>query len=77
MKVPAGIVIRAVTAQSLPKSRGIAQADADLATTSDQACTSYMGLADDLDRLTPVSGAGQPSAFSLRCSSFLRGLISG
>ena len=38
---------------------------ADFAASSDQVCTSSMGLADQLDRLAPVSGgAGQPSASS-------------
>jgi hypothetical protein len=91
-------VTTAITDQGLAPALEGAQADADLAAGAEQACTTGMGLADQLDRLAPVSGAGQPSAsseqkashffrstskaaisamaFSLRCSSFLRALIS-
>jgi len=92
------IVTNAITDHSLPPALEGAQADADFAASAYQACTSGMGLADQLDRLAPMIGAGQPSAsselkashffcstckgaisamaFSLRCSSFLRALIS-
>jgi hypothetical protein len=50
-----------------------AQADADLAAGADQARTSGMVLIYQLDRLTVVSGAGQPSASSeQKASHFFR-----
>ena len=50
-----------------------AQADADFAAGAEQARTSGMNLADQLDRLEPVSGAGQPSASSeQKASHFFR-----
>jgi len=46
---------------------------ADLAAGADQARTSGMRLADQLDLLEPVSGAGQPSASSeQKASHFFR-----
>ena len=41
-----------------------AQRDANLAIGADQACTSGMGLIDQLDRLTSVGRTGKPSASS-------------
>ena len=49
----------AITDQGLPPALEGAQTDADLAAGAEQACTSGMGLTDQLDRLAPVSGAGQ------------------
>jgi len=49
------------------------QADADLAAGADQACANGMGLTDQLERLAPVSGSGQPSASSeQKASHFFR-----
>jgi hypothetical protein len=92
------IVAATITEAGLPPALEGAQRDPDLAAGAEQACTSGMRLADQFDRLLPVSCAGQPSAsseqkashffrstsnaaasaraFSLRCSSFLRALIS-
>lgn len=62
-----------ITKKALAPSLEGAQTDADLAAGADQACTSGMGLADQLDRLAPVSGAGQPSASSeQKASHFFR-----
>jgi hypothetical protein len=62
-----------ITKKALAPSLEGAQADADLAASAEQACTSGMGLADQLDRLAPVSGAGQPSASSeQKASHFFR-----
>jgi hypothetical protein len=58
------IVTIVISDQSLPPALESAHAYADFAASSVQACTSGMDLADQLDRLAPVSGAGQPSAFS-------------
>ena len=64
-----------ITKKALAPSLEGAQADADLAASADQACTSGMGLADQLDRLAPVSGAGQPSASSeQKASHFFRSI---
>ena len=87
-----------ITQKGLPPAFEGAQADANLTAGAHQASASDIGLADQLDHLPPVRGAGQPSAsseqkashffrstsnaaisamaFSLRCSSFLRALIS-
>ena len=69
----AAIVTIAITEHGLPPALESAQADADLAASAAQSCTSGMGLADQLDRLAPVSGAGQPSASSeQKASHFFR-----
>jgi hypothetical protein len=60
----AAIVTTAITDQGFPPALESAQADADLTAGTDQACTSGMGLADQLDRVAPVTSAGQPSASS-------------
>jgi len=52
-------VTTAITDQGLPPALEGAQTDADLAAGAEQACTRGMSLADQLDRLAPVSGAGQ------------------
>ena len=87
-----------ITNKGLSPALERAQADADLSAGAYQASASIIRLADQLDHLPPVRGAGQPSAsseqkashffrntsnaaisamaFSLRCSSFLRALIS-
>jgi hypothetical protein len=67
------IVTNAITEHGLPPALEGAQTDADLAKGADQARTSGMSLVDQLDRLTPVSGAGQPSASSeQKASHFFR-----
>jgi hypothetical protein len=67
------IVTTAITDQGLPPALEGAQADSDLATGAEQACTRCMGLSDQLDRLAPVSGAGEPSASSeQKASHFYR-----
>ena len=57
----ATIVTNAITDHSLPPALEGAQADIDIGAGADQANTSSMRLTDQLDRLAPVSGAGQPS----------------
>jgi hypothetical protein len=67
------IVTNAITEHGLPPALEGAQTDADLAAGADQARTSGMSLVDQLDRLAPVSGAGQPSASSeQKASHFFR-----
>jgi hypothetical protein len=69
----AAIVTTAITDQGFPPALESAQADADLTAGTDQACTSGMGLADQLDRVAPVTSAGQPSASSeQKASHFFR-----
>ncbi len=58
------IVNTAITDQGFPPALEGAQADADLTSGTDQAFTSGIGLADQLDRLAPVTSAGQSSASS-------------
>jgi hypothetical protein len=60
----AAIAAFAITKICLAPAFERAQADADLAAGTDQACASSMRLADQLDRLAPVNSAGQPSASS-------------
>lgn len=52
-----------VTNKGLSQGLERAQADADLVAGADQACTSGVGLIDQLDCHTAVSCTGQPSAF--------------
>jgi hypothetical protein len=59
-----------ITRKGLSPAFKRAQADADLAAGADQACASGMGLTDQLDRLSPMSGAGQPSAPSEQKASY-------
>ena len=67
------IVTSTITDQALPLALESAQADTDLAAIADQACTSAMDFADQLDRLVPVRGGGQPSASSeQKASHFFR-----
>ena len=67
------ILTIAITAQGLPPALEGAQAYADLSAGAEQACTRGMRLADQLNGLEPVSGAGQPSASSeQKASHFFR-----
>jgi len=63
------IVTIAINDQGLLPALESAHADADLAASAVQACTSGMGLGDQLDRLVPANGAGQPSASSEQLTS--------
>ena len=65
----ATIVTTAISEQGLPPALEGAQAGANLAAGAEQACTSGMRLADQLNGLEPVSGAGQPSASSKQKAS--------
>ena len=60
----ASTVAAAITQKTFTPSFERAQADADLAAGAEQTRASCMGLTDQLDRLAPVNGTGQPSAFS-------------
>jgi hypothetical protein len=51
------IVAVTITHKGLPPPFERAQADTDLAAGTHQARASGMGLTDQLDRLTPMSGA--------------------
>ena len=53
-----------ITQKGLPPAFEGAQADADLIAGAHQADASGIRLADQLDHLPPVCGAGQPSASS-------------
>jgi hypothetical protein len=57
----ATIVTTPITEQGLSPALKDAQADVDLFAGTDQACTRDMGVADQLDRIAPVCGTGQPS----------------
>jgi hypothetical protein len=53
-----------ITQKGLPPAFEGAQADTDLTASAHQAGASSIRLADQLNRLPPVRGAGQPSASS-------------
>ena len=67
------IVAATITEAGLTPALEGAQRDSDFAAGTYQTRASGMGLADQLDRLAPVSGAGQPSASSeQKASHFFR-----
>jgi hypothetical protein len=62
-----------ITTKGLAPALGGAQADTDLTAGAHQAGASDIGLADQLDHLPPVRGAGQPSVSSeQKASHFFR-----
>lgn len=67
------IVTTVITDHGLPPALEGAQRDPDLTAGTHQTRASGMRLADELDRLLPVSSAGQPSASSeQKASHFFR-----
>lgn len=58
------MAIVTITDQSLQPALERAQGDADLSACVDQASTRVKSLDDQLDRVAPLSGAGEPSASS-------------
>jgi hypothetical protein len=67
------IVSATITKAGLQPALEGAQKDPDLAAGAEQACTRRMRLADEFDRLLPVSSAGQPSASTeQKASHFFR-----
>jgi hypothetical protein len=67
------IVAVTITRKGLPPALERAQTDADLMAGANQASAGIIRLADQLDHLPPVRGAGQPSASSeQKASHFFR-----
>jgi hypothetical protein len=67
------IVASAITETGLPPALEGAQRDSDFTAGTHQTRASGMCFADQLDRLAPVKGAGQPSASSeQKASHFFR-----
>jgi hypothetical protein len=67
------IVAVTITRKGLPPALERAQTDADLTAGANQASAGIIRLADQLDHLPPVRGAGQPSASSeQKASHFFR-----
>jgi len=67
------IVSVIITEAGLPPALEVAQRDPDLTAGTHQTSASGMCLADEFDRLLPVSSAGQPSTSSeQKASHFFR-----